>query len=131
MGRGSIGTNLLIANRGPTMSYRTAVISVLTIFSVLIFTCLLENNYSFENDLIACIHYTSGYKHWWPYIPTDSKETHAQFVVETLLLRCEKKCEPVFAFLIIDDLLSVCRDTCYEIWGFPSSAKEQPDTSAR
>lgn len=105
------------------MSYQKIVISSVTvIFSVLFFTCIMGNNHRMENDLMAHMRYTAEYKTWRPFVPATSKEAHEQFVVETLLLRCENKCR-IYDYYVIEDLSGVCRDTCYEIWAFLSRAK--------
>lgn len=105
------------------MSYRMVVISTMTvIFSILLFTCILENNYSSENDLIH-IRSVSACTNWRPFIPYSHKEAHVQFIVERILSQCEKRCEQIYGSFMTEDFASACSDTCYEIWGFPSRAK--------
>ena len=106
------------------MSYKKVfILSMTVIFSVLFFTCIIGNNHNIENELMAHTRSTAEYKNWRPFVPATSKEAHEQFVVETLLLRCENKCN-IYDYYVIEDLSSVCRDTCYEIWAFLSRAKD-------
>ena len=104
--------------------YKKLFISGMTmVFSILFFTCIMGNNHRMENELMAHMRTVPEYSNWRPFIPATSKEAHEQFVVETLLLRCENKCR-IYDAYVIEDLQNVCRNTCYEIWAFLSKAKE-------